>query len=158
MAWLVAGAVRNTVWKYLYPESTLEVNDIDVPYFSQKLPMEMNQYFVEKLETIYPTGKWECDNEAWVGPETYPKYKDHMPNAPYSSIEDAMQDFWFTVNTIGLRLNNRDEIEILNPEVLPDLFNGILRVMPLQQDNHEGWFEEKIIKISSRCPQIKVIR
>lgn len=156
-SWLVGGAIRNTVWKILFSNCSLEVNDIDVPYFTKELPVEMNQFFVNKLEKIYPTGKWECDNQAWV--HLYePRINYWMPHAPYSSLEDAMIDFWFSVNTIGIRLNNKDEIEILHPEALEDLFNGILRILPYQKNNPYPWFQEKIEKIVSRCPDIKVIR
>ena len=155
-AWLVGGVIRNTVWKELYPNCTLEVNDIDVPYFSTELPREINQEFVRRLEDIYPTGKWECDNQAWV--HTYEPRSDYwMPHAPYSSLEESMVDFWFSVNTIGLHLNEHDEIEILNPEYLNDLFNGILRILPFQKNNPYVWFEEKIRKIKSKCSDIKVM-
>lgn len=156
-AWLVGGALRNTLWKQMFPESTLQVNDIDVPYFSKLLPREMNQKFVDDLEKVYPTGKWECDNQAWV--HTYEPRTDYwMPHAPYNSMEESMVDFWFSVNTIGVRLNNNDEIEILHPEALDDLFAGILRVLPFQKDNPYPWFEKKIEKITSKCFDIKVIR
>ncbi len=156
-AWLSGGAIRNTVWKKLFPESTLEVNDVDVPYFSAELPKEKNQYFVDMLEEIYPTGKWECDNEAWV--HTYEPRSDYwMPHAPYHSLEESIIDFWFSVNTIMLRLNDADEIEILHPEALDDLFNGILRILPAQKNNPYDWFEKKIEKITSRCSEIKIIR
>ena len=156
-AWLVGGAIRNTVWKEMYPNCTLEVNDIDVPYFSKKISREMNAEFVKKLEDIYPTGKWECDNQAWI--HTYTPRTDYwIPHAPYNSIEESMVDFWFSVNTIGLRLNDKDEIEILHPEALEDLFNGILWVLPFQKDNSYSWFENKIKKITSKCSDVKVVR
>lgn len=157
-AWLAAGALRNIVWNYLYPGSTLTIKDIDVPYFSEDLQMNMNQTFEEKLKRIYPKGKWECDNQAHVNSETYPEFKNYLPNSPYHSIEESMKDFWFSVNTIGVRLNKNGEIEILNSEALPDLFNGILRVMPLQKNNNEPWFLDKINRITFQCSSIKVIR
>ncbi len=156
-AWLNAGAVRNTVWKQMFPKCSLVVNDIDVIYFIADLPIEMNQVFVNRLEQLCPTGKWECDNQAWV--HTYGPKEDYwMPHAPYHSLEESMRDWWFSVNTIGLRLNERDEIEILHPELLEDLFGGILRVLPFQKDNPYPWFEKRIEKITSKCPDIQVIR
>jgi uncharacterized protein len=112
-AWIVGGALRNSVWKRLHGEHcTLEVNDIDVPYFSASLPMEANQRFVDELERVYPTGKWECDNQAWV--HLYEPRTDYwQPHAPYHSLEESMVDFWFSVNTIGIRLTADDQIEIL---------------------------------------------
>ena len=154
--WLVAGAIRNTVWKYLFPESSLLVNDLDIIHYSPELPIEMNNKFVDKLTKIYPTAKWDCANQFHIYDQK--KHKYHMPNGPYKSIEHSMLDFWFTVNTIGLRLNNENEIEILNPEALDDLFKGILRIMEFQKENHEQWFEDKIIKITSKCSDIVVIR
>ncbi len=156
--WVVAGAVRNTVWKILFKDNcTLEVKDIDVSYFSKDLPMEKNQYFVDQLEKIYPTGKWECDNQAWV--HLYePRSDYYMPNAPYNSLEESMNDFWFSVNTIGIRLDDNDEIEILHPEYLDDLFNGVLRILSNQKSNPDPRFQKRVEKITSRCPEIKVIR
>lgn len=156
-AWLAAGVIRNTVWKKMYPTCDLEVNDIDVPYFSKSFPMEMNKHFVDELEKVCPTGKWECDNQAWV--HLYEPRTDYwMPHAPYHSLEESMVDFWFSVNKIGLRLNERDEIEILHAECLDDLFNGVLRILPNQTSNPYPWFENKITKITSKCPDIKVLR
>ena len=155
-SWLLAGAVRNTVWKYLFPECSLEVNDIDIIHYSPNIPVEMNKTFVERLTNIYPKGKWDCANQHHIYAQKNHRY--HMPNGPYFSIKESMKDFWFTVNTIAIRLNEKDEIEILNPEVLSDLFNGVLRIMEFQKDNHEKWFENKITKITSRCSNIKVIR
>jgi hypothetical protein len=155
-AWLVAGAVRNTVWKYLFPESSLRVNDIDVIHYSPELPVEMSKVFVERLTKVYPSVQWDCANQYHIYDQKKDKY--HMPNGPYKSIEHSMLDFWFTVNTIGIRLNKENNIEILNPEALDDLFNGILRIMKFQRDNNEKWFEEKIHKITSRCSDVVVIR
>lgn len=157
-AWLLGGALRNTVWKELFGDGCLlEVNDIDVPYFSKELSVEMNQFFVNELEKQYLTGKWECDNQAWV--HLYEPRTDYwMPHAPYNSLEESITDFWFSVNTVGVRLDEKGEIEILHAEALEDLFGGILRVLPFQKSNPYSWFEKKIEKITSRCPQIKVIR
>lgn len=155
-AWLVGGALRNTVWKELYPDCDLRINDIDVPYFSSDLPIEANRKFQEKLESILPTEKWECDNQAWV--HLYDDKDWHMPHAPYDSLEESMQDFWYSVNTIGVKLDKDNEIKILNPEALDDLFSGILRILPHQKDNYREWFIQKIEKITSRCSEIKVVR
>jgi len=156
-SWLLAGAVRNTVWKYLYPDSRLEVNDVDIIYFDSETPIEMNEIFKARLTEISPDIKWDVANQFHI----YEQKKDtayHMPNGPYTSIEHSIIDFWFTVNTIAIRLNEKDEIEIMNADYLSDLFSGILRIMEFQKDNYQNWFLKKIEKITSRCSEIKVIR
>ena len=155
-SWLVAGAIRNTVWKYLFPDSELEVNDIDIIHYSPDLPIAMNDVFIERLVKNYPQGKWDCANQFHIYSQKSHKY--NMPNGPYLSIEHSMKDFWFTVNTIAIRLSQDDKIEIMNPEALEDLFNGILQIMKFQKDNNQNWFLDKIEKITSRCVQIKVVQ
>lgn len=157
--YIVGGALRNTVWKYMFPDSELEVNDVDIPYYSPDLPPEADREFDQRLKSIYPTARWQCANQALVHLK---RRRDEeqwvMTNAPYSSLEHSMVDFWFSVNRIGIRLDGKGKLEVLNPNDLEDLFNGILRVLPNQIDNPYKWFEDKISKITSRCPQIKVIR
>lgn len=155
-SWLLAGAVRNTVWKYLFPDCSLEVNDVDIIHYSPNLKSDDSQIFVDRLSKIYPQVKWDCANQFYIYDQKKDKY--HMPNGPYSSIEDSMKDFWFTVNTIAIRLNENNEIEIMNEQYLNDLFNGVLRVMEFQKDNYEDWFLKRIEKITSRCLEIEVIR
>ena len=157
-SYIVGGAVRNTVWKYMFPDSTLKVNDIDVPYFSLDLPPSADDKFDRALEVLYPDYPWECANQANV--HEYDRVDDPwvMPNAPYSSLEDSMLDFWFSVNRIGVRYDDSGELQVLNPGDLTDLFAGILRVLPNQLNNPYQWFEDKISKITDACPQITVIR
>lgn len=120
---IAAGTIRNLAWDHLHghTEPTLP-SDVDVLVFD---PVQTDSSYERRLEgllsTAVPEARWEVVNQATV--HTY----TGDPN-PYTSIEDAMSRWADLVTAVGANLNGDDEIAIVAPGGLADLFE--LRVRP----------------------------
>ena len=74
----------------------------------------------QQLSALVPGVHWEAVNQATV--HTY------TGDAPYRSIEEAMSRWADLVTAVGVYLTDADEIEIIAPAGLDDLFQ--LKVRP----------------------------
>lgn len=121
--WVGAGLIRNAVWDSLHQIKTTKRNDIDVVFFdvttfSEKLEKEIEA----KLIKINPKAKWSVKNQARM----------HLRNhhEPYRDTENAISYWPETATAIAARLNFNNEIEILAPHGLKDLFNLVVAPTP----------------------------
>lgn len=121
--WLIAaGFVRNAVWDSLFGVKT-ELNDIDVIYFcSADCSERRDQMLEHRLNFLEPHLPWSVKNQARM----------HCKNsdAPYRSTQDAM-GYWPEKQTsIGVKLNELDEIILKSSFDLELLFNGQINHNP----------------------------
>lgn len=119
--WVAAGVIRNKVWDYIHNVQT-EINDIDVIYFEEfNSSIESEKVLESKLLKSMPHQPWSVKNQARM----------HIKNniSPYSSSFDSVAHFPETSTSVAVRLNN-NQIEILAPYGLDDLFKGIVRSTP----------------------------
>lgn len=126
--WVAAGVIRNKVWDYLHNVHT-EINDIDVIYFDEfDSSIGKEKALESKLQEIMPNQPWSVKNQARM----------HIKNkiSPYGSSFDGVAHFPETPTAIAVRLNN-NQIEILAPYGLNDLFEGIVRPTPPFNQNSE---------------------
>ncbi len=117
-----AGAIRNKVWDDLhhYEKPTLP-SDIDVLFYDATRTEPAYEAEIEqRLSELVPTVRWEAVNQATI--HTY------TGDPPYHSIEEAMSRWADLVTAVGIYLTDADEIEIIAPAGLDDLFQ--LRVKP----------------------------
>lgn len=120
---IAAGTIRNLVWDRLHghTEPTLP-GDIDVLIHD---PVRTDPGYEQRLEqllsTSVPDVRWEVVNQATIN--TYTGDPE-----PYASIEEAMTRWADLVTAVGARLEADDEITIIAPGGLEDLFE--LRVRP----------------------------
>jgi len=56
-------------------------------------------------------------------------------DAPYRSAEHALEHWCETPTAVGIRLNARDDIEMIAPFELDDLFGLIVRPTPFAADH-----------------------
>lgn len=142
-ACIAAGYVRNQVWDYLHGYAVAApFNDVDVIYYDPEMACESFDRMLEtRLKACNPAYKWSVKNQARM----------HVRNqsAPYAGIEDAMKRWPETATSIGVRLNEHDEMEIIAPHGLEDLFALIIRKSPFFEDNQtflqrirdKGWLK-----------------
>lgn len=119
--WVAAGVIRNKVWDYLHNVQT-EINDIDVIYFDElNSSIESEKTLESKLLKSMPHLPWSVKNQARM----------HVKNriSPYSSSFEGVAHFPETPTAVAVRLNN-NQIEILAPYGLNDLFEGLVRPTP----------------------------
>lgn len=113
--WVCAGFVRSKVWDYLhgYAERT-HLGDIDVIYYDEKdLDEEMEKKYEHRLNGLMPGLPWSVKNQARM----------HEVNdlPPYDSSVDAISQFPETATALGVKLNERGELEFTSPHGLEDL-------------------------------------
>ncbi|WP_127581935.1 nucleotidyltransferase family protein [Paenibacillus koleovorans] len=128
-ACVAAGYIRNTVWDRLFGHSRRELHqDIDVVYFDPGDETEARDFALEK-RLIARTGnpKWSVKNQARM----------HIRNreAPYRDTADAMSRWPETVTAIGAYIDDKDELHIVCPHGLTDLFAGVVRRSPFFTDH-----------------------
>ncbi len=127
--WIAAGFIRNFIWDQLNQIPLPAVkSDIDVIYFDPQDTRQKSEKAIEnELEAKLPTasqllGEWSVKNQARM----------HLVNRdrPYRNCEDALKHWPETVTAIAARINRNDEIELLAPFSLDDLYNQIIRPCP----------------------------
>lgn len=122
--WVCAGLIRNKVWDVIHHMQTT-VNDIDVIYFdSSDLSIKSEKNFESSLTYIMPHQPWSVKNQARM----------HTKNnlTPFSSSFDGVSYFPETPTAIAVKMAN-DQIEVMAPYGLHDLFNCIVKPTPPYQ-------------------------
>ncbi len=124
--WIGAGFVRNKIWDVKHHKNRTPLNDIDVIYFnelniSKKYDLEIEQ----QLQNIKPELNWSVKNQARM----------HIKNnhSPYSNCYDAISFWPETATSIAIKLNSNNQIHLIAPYGLVDLFS--LLVIPTPNFN-----------------------
>lgn len=121
--WIGAGFIRNKVWDHLHDMSRTPLNDIDVVHFnSNDLTPESDKQLEEQLKQVSSELNWSVKNQARM----------HLKNGhlPYSDVCHALSFWPETATAIAVQLNDKDELEIIAPYGLEDLFHLIVTPTP----------------------------
>ncbi len=132
--WIGAGFVRNKVWDILSGQTT-PPGDIDVVYFDpSNLSEDREREYQDRLEMLYPTGKWSVTNQARM----------HVENGddPYSSSLDAIAHWPETATAVAVTLDGVGSVIFRAPCGVDDLLGMIIRPTPT--------FEKKLDKFCTR--------
>ena len=127
--WGVAGgAIRNTMWDHLHGfDAPSWLRDVDVVYFDPD--RHITEDWVEKsLSEALPDYEWQAANEARM--HEWQAKRVGRPVAPYTSTLDALKSWVETATPVGLRLEDDNELTVLAPLGLEDLFELRLRANP----------------------------
>lgn len=129
--WLVgAGVIRNLVWDHLHQyQMPTPLADVDVIFFDpQDMRPERDRLVQQELAQQLPHIAWEATNQAAV----HLWYEDVFGFAvpAFQSSEEAVGTWPETATSVAVRLLATDEIHIVAPCGLSDLFNMILRRNP----------------------------
>ncbi|WP_256762125.1 nucleotidyltransferase family protein [Cohnella sp. WQ 127256] len=125
---IAAGYVRNFVWDYLHnQESNTPLNDVDVLYYDREDETEETEKRYEsRLKDKFSEYNWSIKNQA--------RMHDRNHENRYVSVEDAMSRWPETVTAIGITLDQMNNLEIIAPYGLSDLFELKVRMSPLFRD------------------------
>lgn len=121
--WVGAGCIRNKVWDVLHDQTAQQHNDVDVVFFDESDVSERLEKEIEaKLLEANKTFKWSVKNQARM----------HLRNhhSKYADTRNAISHWPETATAVAARLNVDDEIEILAPHGLDDLFDLVVRPTP----------------------------
>lgn len=150
--WIGAGFLRNKAWDILhqYPARTA-LSDIDVVFHNpSRLDTKYEEQLTFKLKKEYPEMNWEVINQArthlWHG------------DKPYQSTEEAISKWVETATCVGVRLTEKNKIEIIAPYGLDDLKNLYLRHIPTLKDL--SIFEKRIEQKQwlRKWPKLSIVR
>jgi hypothetical protein len=129
--WLVgAGVMRNLVWDHLHQYQTpTPLADVDVIFFDpQDVRPERDRMVQQQLAQQLPRVPWEATNQAAVHLWYEDVFGFSVP-ALHSS-EEAVGTWPETATSVAVRLLATDEISIVAPCGLTDLFNMVVRRNP----------------------------
>ena len=156
--WLVgAGVIRNLVWDHLHQyQTTTPLADVDVVFFdSQDVRPERDRMVRQQLAQRLPHVAWEATNQAAV----HLWYEDvfGFPVSAFHSSEEAVGTWPETATGVAVRLLPTDEISIVAPCGLSDLFNMILRRNPSRVTQEIFMQRLHSKQILHKWPRVQVI-
>jgi uncharacterized protein len=147
--WLVsAGVIRDLVWDALHDRSPAVPRDIDVGFFDPlALAPAREATVTAALRQRAPDLPWDAKNQAAVH-LWYPQ-RFGVAVEPFRSTAEAVGTFPETASCVGLRLEGNDDLLIVAPYGLDDLFGLVCRHNPArvpvsfyaQRVSEKGWRE-----------------
>ena len=140
--WVCAGFVRSKIWDTLHGfKERTPIPDIDVIYFDDTNMDELEEKkFEMRLRNILPNVPWSVKNEARM----------HIVNniSPYSSSVDAISKFPETATSLGVKLDEKNDIILVAPWGVDDVINLEVKPTPYFKESKElsQIYEERITK------------
>lgn len=137
--YLGGGAVRNLVWDELHNYSLYtQIADLDIIYFdSLSNTKEHDKRLEGLLFKKIPNIKWSVKNQARM----------HLWNKEeaYSSLEEAIEKWPETCTAIAVRIGSENNIEVVKPFGLTDLYRLIVTPTPhFKNQNKLERYRERI--------------
>jgi hypothetical protein len=156
--WFIgAGVIRNLVWDSLH--SFVEPTpcaDVDVAFFEPRdLSPERDRAVQAQLSASRPDVPWEATNQAAVHLWYERVFGYAVP--PLASSADAIGTWPETATCVGVRLLPNDELLIVAPYGLSDLFNLILRRNPRRVSRAEFRRRIREKKIQDKWPRVRIV-
>ncbi len=156
--WLVgAGVIRNLVWDHLHGyQSPTPLADVDVTFFdSGDLSPARAQAAQEQLARRLPGITWEATNQAAVHLWYEEAFGFAVP--PFQSSEEAVATWPETATSVAVRLLTSDELYIVAPCGLADLFGLALRRNPRRVTREQFQQRLRAKQITQKWPRVQVI-
>jgi len=150
---IAAGAVRNLVWDHLHGHDTRTYpSDVDLPFYDGvKTDCSYEAEIQRRLSAARSDVRWEAVNQATVHLYT-------RDPRPYASIEEAMSRWADPVTAVGVYLTDTDQLTVIAPCGLDDLFSLIVRPNLVAPDAARVYRERVLSKgWLSRWPKLKII-
>lgn len=146
--WLAGGAVRNTVWRHLFPDNcSLAIKDFDVAFFDKNGSRDGEKLAKKWLCEQLPFVEFDVKNQASFG-----VWRDW--HFTFTSTEDGIRHWLHTATAVGIKIDDEDEISVLAPYGLSDLLAGIVRPTPYCAKAKAA--EEKGQEFMAKCPALKL--
>ncbi len=157
-SWAIgAGAVRNAVWDRLHGFSErTTLQDVDVVFFdSDDLSPQTEQRLQVKLAQALPDVRWDVTNQAAV----HLWYEAQFGHAvtPLTSLQEGISTWPEYATCLGVCLRRDDQLEVIAPHGLDDLFSMVVRWNPdrVSADAYLQRIQQK--RFSNRWPQVKTV-
>jgi hypothetical protein len=157
-SWCIgAGAIRNIVWDHLHGyEVATKPEDIDLVFYeATDLSQDLERRLENKLSFAAPEYKWEVVNQAavhrWLTSQTQQKAE------PFRSLVEGVASWPEVATCVGVSLTSSEQIEVIAPHGLTDLFEMVVRWNPTHVPKEV--YQERVAKkrFSERWPEVKVL-
>jgi hypothetical protein len=153
-----AGAVVQTVWNTLTNRvPNYGIDDVDIAFYNsknieEKYEKEIVEYLNQELGK-YPF--WlDVKNQARV--HLWYKDKFGYDIEPYKSIEDAINTWPTTANSLGVRMISEECWEIYAPFGLADIFE--MKVVANNRQITKDIYDSKVKKWVQKWPELEVVQ
>ncbi len=154
-AWLVAGAVAQTVWnaRFGLPPTT-GINDLDLVYFDPDLSAATETAHAARLRTLFAhLPVWlDVKNQARVHVWYGAKFGKQI--APHRSAAAAIATYPTPATSIGVRPHD-GQLQVCAPFGLADLFAGVVR--PNKVLVTEAAYCAKTARWAARWPGLTIL-
>jgi hypothetical protein len=154
---IAAGAIAETVWNYLFDnELKYGIEDLDLIFFnnkdlSEKYENDIAKDLNKELKKIDLS--LDIKNQARVHLWYEAKFSHKI--SPIKSLEDSIERFPTTTTSIAIRYDENNQLELIAPYGLDDLFSGIIR--PNKKQITEAIYYAKVEKWTKKWPGLKVL-
>lgn len=151
-----AGIVRNIVWSKLHSKPVCPHKDIDFVYFDAEGSLEQEKEIEQRLIELKPELPWDAKNQALV--HLWYEEKFGFPVEALTSVEDAISTWPETATCIGVYSDSHNQLQVIAPYGLEDLFAIVLRRNPKRVTKQI--FEKRLAEKSmlEKWPKMVVVR
>lgn len=154
-AWLVAGAVVQTVWNHQFGlPATTGITDLDLVYFDPDLSEATEVVHANRLRALF------ADLPVWLDVKNQARVhlwyaaKFGVPLEPYRSTAHAIASYPTTATATGVRMTG-DRFEVCAPFGVADLLSGVVR--PNQVLVTEPVYAAKVARWQAIWPGLRVM-
>jgi uncharacterized protein len=157
--WLIAaGAIRDAVWDdfHGYPLAATP-RDVDVAFFdASDLTPGRDRIAEEELRVRAPHLPWQARNQAAVHLWYPRRFGTEVP--PFRSSAQAVATFPETASCVGVRLLADDDMLVVAPHGLDDLFACVCRHNPARVS--AAFYERRVAEKAwrDRWPRMRYVR
>ena len=154
-AWLVAGAVTQTVWNEAHGFALeFGIRDVDIVYFDRDLSEASEQQHEQRVRAMFPDLPVAVDvkNEARV--HLWYASKFGYDILPYASTEAALATFPTTAGAVGVRPAG-EAFELCAPFGVDDLLKLIVR--PNKAQITESIYAAKVQRWRALWPRLTIV-
>jgi hypothetical protein len=156
-AWLVSGAIYNTVWNHLTGRPPLTgIKDVDIFYFdAADLGYDAEDAVIRRADTAF-TGlpvPVQIRNQARV----HLWFETHFgqPYPPLRSSREGIDRFATRAHAVGLRRTIDQRLDLYAPYGLDDLL--AFRLVPNRALDNRETHERKAVRAKSVWPEVTVV-
>lgn len=155
-SWCIgAGAVRNLVWSHLHTIPPQSSNDIDLVYFDSSEAPESGPIHLEKISKIAPEFDWDLTNQAYVHTWYEQQFGYSVP--PLNSLEQGISTWPEFATCVGVSLDSEENLKVIAPHGLSDLFSLIIRHNPIRASYEEFTNRHTSKRWKEKWPQLQII-
>ncbi|MEC9342680.1 MAG: nucleotidyltransferase family protein [Pseudomonadota bacterium] len=155
-AWIVAGAIYNTVWNTLTGRDPLHgINDVDVFYFDgSDLSFEAEDRVIRRGDKVFADlpVRAEIRNQARV----HLWFEDHFgqKRPPLTSCRESIGQFASKTHCVGARLNAAGGLEVFAPYGLEAIFS--FRLVPNRVLDNRANYAKKAQRHRLSWPELEI--